>query len=36
MLDSGKIHISLRHVDEVKEIVETSTIACRHLQELLK
>jgi hypothetical protein len=36
MLDSGKIYISLRHVDEVKEIVETSTIACRHLQELLK
>jgi hypothetical protein len=36
MLGSGKIYISLRHVDEVKEIVENSTIACTHLLELLK
>jgi hypothetical protein len=32
----GKMSISLMHVDEVKEIVATSTLACGHLTELLK
>jgi hypothetical protein len=35
-LERGKIFISLKHVDEVKEIVENSTLACGFLLELLK
>jgi len=35
-LKRGKMSISLMHVDEVKEIVATSTLACEHLTELLK
>ena len=35
-LKRGKMSISLMHVDEVKEIVATSTLACEHLIERLK
>ncbi|KAF8847989.1 hypothetical protein BDZ45DRAFT_733241 [Acephala macrosclerotiorum] len=35
-LKRGTIAISLVHVDEIKEIVATSTLACEHLIELLK
>jgi hypothetical protein len=35
-LKRGKMSISLMHVDEVKEIVSNSTLACEHLIELLK
>ncbi|KAJ5408072.1 hypothetical protein N7509_001955 [Penicillium cosmopolitanum] len=37
ILNNGKImNISLKHVDEVKEIVDYSTIACGHMQALLR
>ena len=36
MLNDGKVFISLKHVDEVKEIVENSRLACGHLVELLR
>lgn len=35
-LERGKIFISLKHVGEVKEIVENSTLVCGFLLELLK
>jgi hypothetical protein len=35
-LKRGKMSISLMHVDEVREIVATSALACGHLIELLK
>lgn len=33
-LEKGELYVSLKHVDEVKEIVETSTEACKHLLTL--
>jgi hypothetical protein len=35
-LNRCKISTSLTHVDEVKEIVQTSNLACEYLAELLK
>jgi hypothetical protein len=34
-LEARELFVSLRHVNEVKEIVESSTYACQYLQELL-
>jgi hypothetical protein len=35
MLKTGKIFVSLKHVDEVKEVVQNSVLACGHLLDLL-